>query len=281
MAPKFSVIIPAYNSASILGRAINSVLSQTFTSWEIIVVDDGSTDNTREITLSYPQIKYYCQENQGVSAARNYGSSLAQGNWLIFLDSDDALLPESLDFFIKSILTDTSIDVWVSGYELLKNGKIELIIPSKGRYHPRLAGGFSIRKSLFDQLGGYDTKLKFAENTELFHRISLTQAKEGSIQKASVKYFVNLKGGSKNLQNTVDSISWILEKHHNTLTPHVKFLYHQILGVIFIRFRNFPKARFHLFQAFKIKPYKVTTFLRLVISFLPMLAIRFYKEKVH
>jgi glycosyltransferase involved in cell wall biosynthesis len=87
-----SVIIPAYNSARFLPEAIESVLKQTYPVLEIIVVDDGSIDNTKEVCQNYPTVKYIYQKNQGVSAARNTGIYAATGDYLILLDADDTKL---------------------------------------------------------------------------------------------------------------------------------------------------------------------------------------------
>lgn len=94
--PKVSVIIPCYNRAHLLPECIKSVLAQTFTDFEIIVIDDGSTDNTREVALTFP-VKYQWQENQGPPGARNRGIELSQGEYITFLDSDDALLERTLE----------------------------------------------------------------------------------------------------------------------------------------------------------------------------------------
>jgi glycosyltransferase involved in cell wall biosynthesis len=99
--PKISVIIPAYNSASYLSDAVESVLNQSFQDFEIIIIDDGSTDNTKEIAEKYIQkhgnkIRYFYQGNKGVGAARNKGIEESKGEYIAFLDSDDILLPESL-----------------------------------------------------------------------------------------------------------------------------------------------------------------------------------------
>ncbi len=95
--PKVSIIIPTYNRAEYVTQAIDSVLAQTYTDYEIIVVDDGSTDKTKEELLPYmDKIRYIYQENAGVSAARNTGIKIAKGEWLAFLDSDDEWLPEKL-----------------------------------------------------------------------------------------------------------------------------------------------------------------------------------------
>lgn len=102
---EFSIIIPTYNRASHLGSAISSVLSQTHQDWELLVVDDGSTDNTQEIVTSFqdPRIHYYYQENAERSAARNKGVELAQGEWICFLDSDDYYLPNHLEKMVEVI----------------------------------------------------------------------------------------------------------------------------------------------------------------------------------
>lgn len=97
--PSVSVIIPTYNCASMLKEAIQSVLEQTYADYEVIVVDDGSIDNTCEVvnTFTDERIRYVFQENRGRSAARNHGINLAQGKYIAFLDSDDLFLPTKLE----------------------------------------------------------------------------------------------------------------------------------------------------------------------------------------
>lgn len=96
--PFFSIVLPTYNRAHLIGKPIGSVLAQTFTSWELVVVDDGSTDNTRQVVESFPdtRIKYVFQKNQERSTARNKGVQHAVGQYICFLDSDDYFLPERL-----------------------------------------------------------------------------------------------------------------------------------------------------------------------------------------
>ena len=93
-----SVIIPTYNRARYVSKAIDSVLTQTYTNFEIIVVDDGSTDNTKSVLDPYQDIiRYFYQENAGVSATRNLGIKESKGEWIAFLDSDDEWLPKKLE----------------------------------------------------------------------------------------------------------------------------------------------------------------------------------------
>src|SRR3712207_1908731 len=95
--PLVSVVIPCYNQAHFLGEAIESVLAQSYPNVEIIVVDDGSTDATSEVARSYPKVRLVRQENQGLSGARNAGLARSEGEYVVFLDADDRLLPEALE----------------------------------------------------------------------------------------------------------------------------------------------------------------------------------------
>jgi glycosyltransferase involved in cell wall biosynthesis len=95
--PMVSVIIPCYNQASFLGEAIQSVLDQTYRQFEIIVIDDGSPDNIAEIIKGYPQVRLLKQANAGAAVARNNGMAHSCGDYLLFLDSDDRLMPGALE----------------------------------------------------------------------------------------------------------------------------------------------------------------------------------------
>jgi len=99
MKPFFSIIIPTYNRAHLIAKAIESVINQTLSSWELIIVDDGSTDNTKEIVDSYndSRIRYIFQQNAERSAARNNGIKNSTGTYICFLDSDDYYLPNRLE----------------------------------------------------------------------------------------------------------------------------------------------------------------------------------------
>ncbi|MEJ5313048.1 MULTISPECIES: glycosyltransferase [Anaerolinea] len=100
--PRVSIIIPTYNNAQFLPSTLESVFQQTYQDYEIIVIDDGSTDNTREVLTPYQsKIRYLFQENQERSAARNYGLTVAQGELIAFLDSDDLWLPQKLERQVK------------------------------------------------------------------------------------------------------------------------------------------------------------------------------------
>jgi glycosyltransferase involved in cell wall biosynthesis len=103
-ANTISVIIPCYNGAEFLGETIESVLTQTYPPLEVIVVDDGSTDNTGEVVARYPEVKYIRQKNQGGGVARNTGLRESKGDYLVFQDQDDRMLPNAFEIGVNSLL---------------------------------------------------------------------------------------------------------------------------------------------------------------------------------
>jgi len=139
VVPKVSIIIPTYNYAHFITEAIQSVLSQTFQDFEVIVVDDGSTDNTREVLAQFGnKIRYIYQENRGLSAARNTGILNSSGQYLCFLDSDDSLLPEKLELQVKLLDSKVDVDlVYTWWYLVDENGNIGIdsdCFPASGEY---------------------------------------------------------------------------------------------------------------------------------------------------
>jgi glycosyltransferase involved in cell wall biosynthesis len=174
--PQFSVVVPTYDRAETIGRAVTSVLRQA-AEFELIVVDDGSTDDTARILQRFDdeRIRYQHQTNRGVSAARNAGASAARGEWLVFLDADDELLPDALGHFSHAAARHLLV---VAGVTRVgpDHGARRTILPDRQlvlrkRFTPLLAGTFAIRAELFKKVGGYDTALPYAENTELAWRL--------------------------------------------------------------------------------------------------------------
>ncbi|MFM1793365.1 MAG: hypothetical protein RLZZ252_1719 [Bacteroidota bacterium] len=122
--PFFSIILPTYNRASFLSRSIGSVVTQDFQDWELLIIDDGSTDHTKEIVNSFndQRIKYFYQENSERSSARNNGIKLATGEWICFLDSDDEYLQDHLKIFHEEIESNDTPKMLVTGNLIRKNG---------------------------------------------------------------------------------------------------------------------------------------------------------------
>lgn len=143
--PVFSVIMPAYGCEATLGDAIDSVLRQTFSEFELVVVDDCSLDESRSIAESYackdPRVKVVCsEENKGVAAARNLGISCAQGRYIAFLDSDDLWLPEKLEVQYKEFCRGACV-VYASYIRFFPDGtEREVRAPSETSYSSLLRG---------------------------------------------------------------------------------------------------------------------------------------------
>src|SRR5512143_2667670 len=118
MSPRFSVIIPAFNAASTLARAIESVRAQSWPAHEIIVVDDGSSDATAEVARQFGEaVRLIRQANSGVSVARNMGAAAATGDWLAFLDADDSYAPDRIKLHAEWIAEDARLDFLTGDYE--------------------------------------------------------------------------------------------------------------------------------------------------------------------
>ncbi len=129
--PLFSVIIPTYNRASFLKEAIESVLMQSFRDWELVIVDDGSTDDTRVVCNAFDddRIKYVFQKNAERSAARNNGIKNANGKFICFLDDDDFYHKDHLDSFNKVIEKNPTNQVFITGLKI--DNKIEFNYPNQ------------------------------------------------------------------------------------------------------------------------------------------------------
>jgi glycosyltransferase involved in cell wall biosynthesis len=203
--PVVSVVIPTFNRQEALRAAIRSVLSQTYRDFEIIVVDDGSTDRTAEAVAALTReqadgqlprmpIRYVFQANEGQSAARNKGCSLAHGSWISFLDSDDIWLPEKLERQTRALDRWGSVcGVCVTDARLIDSAGLDVTafrragmafgdetgrVPDVVHVLARRFGGIwlqtlLVRKHLFEGIGGFDASLHFAEDHDLLFRLSL------------------------------------------------------------------------------------------------------------
>ncbi len=183
--PLVSVIIPTYNQEKYIKKTLESVLSQTFKSIEIIVVDDGSTDETAEIVNSFnePRIIYIWQKNKGPAAARNTGIKRAQGKYIAFLDADDLWLREKLERQINFMEKNSEIGLLGTGcYEINHKGEMmsKKIFPTKNkilkkiliRYNPFIQSSIMLKKEIFDKKEGYNESFPQSEDYELWLRIA-------------------------------------------------------------------------------------------------------------
>lgn len=177
-----TVIITSYNRGEIIGRAVDSVLGQTRSADEIILVDDGSSDNTDQlIKEKYPDIKYIWQENRGIGHARNTGISQARGIWIAFLDSDDEWLPSKLKDQLKTLQHQPDYKICHTNEIWIRNGK--RVNPMKK--HEKSGGlifknclplciispsSVIIHRSVFEEHGLFDESLPVCEDYDLWLR---------------------------------------------------------------------------------------------------------------
>lgn len=181
-----SVVTPTYNRARFLPDAVASVLAQTYDDLELIIVDDGSSDETREVLEPYladRRVRYFYQENQGQSHARNLALKQATGDFIAFLDSDDLWAPDKLEKQLAVLCADSEVDI-VHGDEAIidENGEV-ISLEKMRRYSGRITrylladNSVSIttalvRRRCFDEMGGFDTSVGVADDYELWLRFS-------------------------------------------------------------------------------------------------------------
>lgn len=183
MNPNISVIIPNYNRAHIIGRAIDSVLSQSLPALEIIVVDDGSSDHSRNfIREKYACVRLLRQEHKGVSAARNLAIKEAKGDWLALLDSDDAWLPEKLEMQYLLLASNKDYKIAHTNETWIRNGKTLKQLEKHRKYGgyifqrclPLCAmspSSIMIHRDIFTEVGLFNEALPVCEDYDMWLRI--------------------------------------------------------------------------------------------------------------
>ncbi|MGC9318930.1 MAG: glycosyltransferase family 2 protein [Armatimonadota bacterium] len=185
--PLVSAVIPAYNEAEIIGRAIESVRKQTYSNIEIVVVDDGSSDDTAEVVRrEHPDAVLVQQANKGLSGARNSGVRASSGEYLAFLDADDLWAPTKIERQLGALLGNPEFD-WVGTNAVVEIGSrsyphgppwrprlFELSLPEvlgyPGEMRP-VGSSIMFSTEVFWDVGGYDEELAFAEDMDLFCRL--------------------------------------------------------------------------------------------------------------
>jgi glycosyltransferase involved in cell wall biosynthesis len=231
MNPRFSVIIPAFNAAATLARAIESVRAQSWPVHEIIVVDDGSTDATADIARRFgDEVRLIRQPNSGVSVARNAGAAAATGDWLAFLDADDWYAPDRIGLHASWIAEDATLDCLTGDYEY-RNADGVLLGTSMAQHESgrmmlaKAAGAarvvmetpvelaafvadhfgdthtLSVPRARFVELGGYPTGFKVCEDVHFLTRLVARSRRIGVICRSLGVYVIH--AGSATRRNPV------------------------------------------------------------------------------
>lgn len=195
--PLVSVIMPLYNKRPYVKRAIESVQQQTFTNWELIIVDDGSTDSsTDEIPQGDSRIRLFCQENKGPAAARNKGIMMASGDFITFLDADDYYYTQKLEIEMSLLWKEQKAEWMISAFEYESGNDLriryvkdinsreikgQLYVFNNALKQLTVAGwpvdGLCIRKKLLEDVGGFNENMRCYEITEFMIRCALKQPK--------------------------------------------------------------------------------------------------------
>ena len=292
--PLISVVIPVYNSASYLGGAIRSVLDQTYSNVEIIVVDDGSTDGSGDVTSSFGnRVRYVRQDNMGACAARNYGIRLAKGSYIAFLDADDLWLPEKLTEQ-SAVLeakpkfgavhcgttrmneTGTQLSGNTSGLKQRVNGDV-FVEFFESNISVILTSTVLVRKSCFESIGMFDGSGAVVDDHDFFLRLA-AHYPIWFIAEALVRYRIIPRSLSR--LRAVQRIEQHRKTIERAITAYPKFFadkrprylkrrwrsFHAWAGMMLYYQREYRAARGYLQKAFlsspRILPCCLLTYLR-------------------
>ncbi len=224
-----SVIIPAYNAAIFLPEVIQSVINQSYQNWELLIIDDGSTDDTADIANDFckkdERIKLISKPNGGVSKARNLGVELANGELIAFLDSDDLWLPEKLLIHAEFMNQHPQVGVSFARVELiasdgqstnkLTNNITDVLQPHHLFYsNPTVTtSNLVIRKSVFETLNGFDDSMQYNEDVDLLFRLAIQNEWEiEGIDQVLVQYRLHSSGLSSTLHKMEDGWVKLMDK---------------------------------------------------------------------
>lgn len=238
----FTVIIPLFNKENFIENTLKSVLNQNFIDFEVLIINDGSTDKSEEKVLGFKdtRIHYFYIENEGVSAARNFGIAKAQSDYITFIDADDFWYPNFLEemfenigrfpelkVFSAAIEVETSKKIIPSSYSIVKTADCEIVnyFEASSKETVICTSCAVFHKSVFEKTGNFDSQLKSGEDTDLWIRIglnfpilfswkilaryvydtqSLTKNHRTSINSLDFSKYISLEKTNPNLKNFLD-----------------------------------------------------------------------------
>lgn len=228
-SPLVSIILPTYNGAPFLPESVESILAQTYNPYEVIIVDDGSTDNTKEVLKPFAQkIRYInLEQNKGLPVARNTGIRLAQGEYIAFIDADDLWLPEKLQTNVEYFGRHPDVGMVYSGHTNIDekgrtlNGGVKKRLPS-GKIFFQLyseqnfiiPSSVVVRKEVFETTGLFDEQLVNCQDWDMWLRIAFYFKIEG-INEPLVKYRHNPHSLSKNRNNVLKYQKLVIDKTYH------------------------------------------------------------------
>jgi len=299
--PKVSVIIPTYNYGHFLGEAIRSVLGQTLQDWELIVVDDGSTDNTREVVAAFadPRIHYIHQQNRGNPAARNAALRVVSGEYVAFLDADDVWFPEKLEKQVAKLdRLPPTVGLVYSDVYLFNNEDGTIIRsflqgrrPPQGRILRELLGpdgwfisdtGSLIRREVFQRVGLYDESLWWYEDWEMWVRIAAAYevaALDEPLARCR-RHSANLSKAPEGMYRHGEAArrkvmaGYPLSRQERRALEHNRAHHEYLYGMDQLRLGKRGEARKALLRSLRLRPGERKTYIHLG---LPLLSPRLYE----
>jgi len=290
-----SVVIPTYNSENFIAKTLEALYSQTYNNYEVIVSDDGSTDNTVETARAvfdrygHRENKILINSHEGAAAARNRGIEAANGDWISFLDSDDLWNDNKLERVVGHILKNDDTDLVCHSLIVKDGSKETLMDPSKyfnNKIDPFLSmyrenylytSALTIKKDILYQAGLFDNKLLSAQDYDLWLRLGLiNKIKMGFIEDPLSKYIVREGSISSNVERRLKCMLEISRKYYVELKKVSKVpiiektrfegRIYSTAGLMFLRRKNITKGIYYLFIGLLKWPFRYDWVRKLIIK---------------
>ena len=276
-----SVILCTYNREQLLARAIESVLAQKYLSFELIVVDDGSTDNTKELVGKFNdrRIRYVAHEkNKGLSAARNTGLYLATGQYIAFIDSDDEWEKDKLEKQ-TAFLADKQTPVFIFSNSLkIKEGcgviyERDLALPTQ-RYDYKMYSVTSpstwiVCRDVFSLAGYFDEAFYRFEDIDFLFRMAKARIHSYYLAEVVAKRYEHRFNLSNVSLETLKAREQFYEKHKNALQQELEYIFKLYfkMGKDALLLKNFSLARHYFLRALVYKPLRIDLWLKIALTF--------------
>jgi len=282
--PVVSVIIPTYNRAGLLPRALRSALQQTMTDLEVIVLDDGSTDQTREVVVEFadPRIRHFSRPHRGVAAARNEALLYARASLIAFLDSDDEWVPDKLDRQLRHLAgTAQSAGIVYSGFTSVHEdtGRRYVYAPpasGRGMVFAKLLETHWItfstvvaRREVFEAVGGFNEGLRTGSDREWLLRVARRYAFDFLPDSLALYYQHPATSMQRDLRGRITLIKTILDEFSHDLRrrPALHAQKYVNLADLHLRLQERAQARRALRRAIAIAPSSLRTYVHVVLTF--------------
>lgn len=293
--PKVSVIIPAYNSDRFIRETIDSVLNQTYRDFELIVVDDGSSDRTADIISSYKdRLIYIRKENEGISTARNRGIEIARGEYLAFIDHDDIWFPEFLEEVVAELDKNKEARLCFANTYVMDGEKkrtrtlFDICPPHKGMVFEKLVKGnfipvitTVIRREVFEEVGLFDPRYRIAEDWDIFLKIS-KRYPITFIDRPLAEYRIHEASFSRQRDLMLTEFIDIIGKYISSVDKRTSRVLETIrrraqfdLGIVYLNKSSRSKSREYFLNSLKADPLSLYFYIGLIINYLPNRLIEF------